>query len=539
MPPRIWPEKPSFKNTAEEAIFNALYATLSSNDAILTNLHITDPKEGDCEIDVVALVQNLGVIVFETKGGHVTYNGQTFVQSDRREARPIQPYEQVLKNLYVFKAFLRPRWTYGNVKSEWMLGFPYSRFGKVDIPGIVRDRIIDSVDIESIQKNIISVMNFHSNKNPPQHMDWVAKAFEAVRGHSQLESDPATHVANSYLQIKQLTHERRAILDMIQENNRIYVRGPAGSGKSWLAFEQAKIWVDQGLRVGITNYNRGLASYMKRKVAEAGLEEQIGFVGNFHQFAESIASNIPGVHTLNSEWLRDPDQVAEVLAQIPEEQRFDAWVVDEAQDFEEPWWQVLFGTLKNPDTGKIAIFGDPEQSIYGDKSWPIEGFATIRLSENLRNSQQIAKSVESLIQERIKALGPDSFEVEYVEVESEDDVLETADDIVVRLTEEEFWNPGEIALLTTKYRHPVHAERRGDQDGYWNEFWEGSDVFYGTVQGFKGLERSVVVLAVNGIHENVDENDMMYVGMTRARDRLVVVGTNQSFIKKKPSQSTP
>ena len=92
-----------------------------------------------------------------------------------------------------------------------------------------------------------------------------------------------------------------------------------------------------------------------------------------------------------------------------------------------------------------------------------------------------------------------------------------------RITEEEFWNPGEIALLTTKYRHPVHTERRTDQTSCWNEFWEGTDVFYGTVQGFKGLERSVVVLAVNGIHENSHENDMFYVGMTRARDRLVVV----------------
>ena len=290
-----------------------------------------------------------------------------------------------------------------------------------------------------------------------------------------------------------------------------------------MAFEQAKIWVDQGLRVGIINYNRGLASYMKRKVAEAGLEEKIGFVGNFHQCAESIAAKIAGVETFNAESLRDPDQIAKVLSELPEEKRFEAWVVDKAQDFEEPWWQIIFGTLRNPDNGKIAIFGVPQQSLYGDQSWPIEGFSTNCLSENLRNSQQLAKSVESLIQEPVKALGPDSFEVEYVDVESEEDVLWAADDIVVRLTVEEFWNPGEIDLLTTKYRHPVHAERRTNQDAFWNEFWEGIDVFYGTVQGFKGLERSVVVLAVNGIHENSDENDMMYVWMTRARDRLVVV----------------
>ncbi len=530
MPPRIWPDEPHFKNPAEKAIFDALYAVLTPADAILTNVHFTDPKEGDCEVDVIALIQDLGAIIFETKGGHITYNGQTFVQSDRHEARKIDPYDQVLKNLYAFKAFLRPRWSYGNVKTEWMLGFPHSHIGKIAIPGIDRERIVDSHDLADISKNIDTVMNFHSSKNSPRFGDWVDRAYEAVKGHSILETDPVSHVANSYLQVKQLTHERRAILEMIQENNRIYVRGPAGSGKSWLAFEQAKIWADQGLRVGITNYNRGLASYMKRKVSEAGLEEKIGFVGHFHQFAESLGQRGEGNDSITAEWLRDSDKVDEVLRQLPNNERFDAWVIDEAQDFDESWWNLIFSTLKDRVKGKIAIFGDPGQSVYGDKGWPIEGFATIRLSENLRNSQQIARSVEPLIEERVKALGPDSFKVEYVEVDSEDQVLEAADDAIVRITEEEFWNPGEIALLTTKYRHPVHTEKRVDQEGYWSEYWAGTDVFYGTVQGFKGLERSVVVLAINGIHESASFEDLIYVGMTRGRDRLVVVGTKEHLV---------
>ena len=44
-------------------------------------------------------------------------------------------------------------------------------------------------------------------------------------------------------------------------------------------------------------------------------------------------------------------------------------------------------------------------------------------------------------------------------------------------------------------------------------FWEGDDVFYGHVLGFKGLERPAVILAVNGFREEA-----------RARDLLVVCG---------------
>jgi superfamily I DNA/RNA helicase len=80
-------------------------------------------------------------------------------------------------------------------------------------------------------------------------------------------------------------------------------------------------------------------------------------------------------------------------------------------------------------------------------------------------------------------------------------------------------------LLVTNKRHPAHENHpHRNQDKYWDEMWASDDIFYGTAIGFKGLERSVVVLAVNGFNTNADKDDVLYVGMTRARDRLVVVG---------------
>ena len=262
---------------------------------------------------------------------------------------------------------------------------------------------------------------------------------------------------------------------------------------------------------------------------EAGLDDRIGFVGNFHQFADLIGEGIEKPISPTEDWLKDPYLFNQALDRFPQSQRFDAWVVDEAQDFFDHFWKVIFSTLNDPLDGKIGIFGDPGQTLYGDRAWPIQGFATIRLSENLRNSQQIAKSVERFTREQVKALGPNCFEVEYIEVETDEDVMDAADDAVARMTDQELWDPGEIALLTTKYRHPVHKEKFVDQNRYWEEFWEGTDVFYGTAQGFKGLERSAVVLAVNGIHPNVNTDDLLYVGMTRARDRLIVISAGKSL----------
>lgn len=47
--------------------------------------------------------------------------------------------------------------------------------------------------------------------------------------------------------------------------------------------------------------------------------------------------------------------------------------------------------------------------------------------------------------------------------------------------------------------------------------------FYGHVLGFKGLERSVVVLCVNGFKDMSRAREQLYVGLSRARSLLVVV----------------
>ncbi|MGO1917673.1 MAG: ATP-binding domain-containing protein, partial [Brevibacterium aurantiacum] len=64
---------------------------------------------------------------------------------------------------------------------------------------------------------------------------------------------------------------------------------------------------------------------------------------------------------------------------------------------------------------------------------------------------------------------------------------------------------------------------------YWDQFFATEDVFYGHVLGFKGLERPVVVLCLNGFRDPDRAVDMLYVGMSRATTKLVVVGDMSAF----------
>ena len=87
------------------------------------------------------------------------------------------------------------------------------------------------------------------------------------------------------------------------------------------------------------------------------------------------------------------------------------------------------------------------------------------------------------------------------------------------------WRPEDVALLTTGSRHPEQIGRQAEgHDAYWDSFWDTDQVFYGHVLGFKGLERRAVVLVVNEQGKFERSRERLYVGLSRARDQLVVCG---------------
>ncbi|GGF35433.1 hypothetical protein GCM10007298_34080 [Williamsia phyllosphaerae] len=53
---------------------------------------------------------------------------------------------------------------------------------------------------------------------------------------------------------------------------------------------------------------------------------------------------------------------------------------------------------------------------------------------------------------------------------------------------------------------------------------DNDDIFYGHVLGFKGLERRVIILALNESTPRDRSKERLYVGLSRARDQLVICG---------------
>ena len=92
---------------------------------------------------------------------------------------------------------------------------------------------------------------------------------------------------------------------------------------------------------------------------------------------------------------------------------------------------------------------------------------------------------------------------------------------------DEGWRPPQASpcsLPAADTPEQVARQELLGQGGYWSTFWDDEQVFYGHVLGFKGLERRVVVLVLNEGEPKERAKERLYVGLSRARDCLVVVG---------------
>jgi UvrD-like helicase C-terminal domain/AAA domain len=332
-----------------------------------------------------------------------------------------------------------------------------------------------------------------------------------------------------------LTEHQAVILDAIRLLNRVEVRGGAGSGKTFLAMEQARRLAQRGQRVALVCYSHGLASYLERIAGSWPRRHQPAYVGEFHDLGKQWgAPEAPDESLRNEEtvkfWEHDlPLQMAELAAQLEPGHRFDAIVVDEAQDFADAWWDPLLAALKDDDEGGIYVFTDEGQRVFSRHGSPPVPLVPLILDHNLRNTRQIANAFQPLVDHPMRFLGGEGPAVTFVPCARED-AMGVGDDQIEALLEQG-WRPEDLALLTTGSRHPEQAERQRDgHKAYWDSFWDAEQVFYGHVLGFKGLERRAVVLVVNDQGKFERSRERLYVGLSRARDQLVVCG-DPDFIR--------
>ncbi|RCS86353.1 nuclease-related domain-containing DEAD/DEAH box helicase [Brevibacterium aurantiacum] len=527
------PQQPDFNgSTAEAAVWNALCEQLPEDATMVHGQRLTGDDK-DVEIDILVLWPGFGIAVIEVKGGRVSVEDGRWITQDaqgHRNRLKVSPLEQAMVAKHTLVDYLHSRVSTLPGPISHLAVLPYTQLPQGwDQPDALRGQLIDSTQLDSIAGAISTQLRYdfapeRDNISIPH--EFVLKNLRRTNQAVENVSLRATEISD---RADELSREQAKLISILRHQNRAEISGGAGTGKTYLALLKSQALTREGKRVALMCYSRGLGRFLQLFTAQWPEEDRPAYVGLFHDLPISWGA-APGSDDDSEYWEHHlPRQLKDLADERPRKNLFDAIVIDEGQDFSLLWWEAVQSCLRNQVDGTLYVFTDERQRIFGREGASPITMNPIQLDENLRNSEQIVAGFADLaLDPPIPRNGPGE-EIDWVETDLESALAE-ADGQVESLMDAG-WNPDDIALLTTGSRHPEQrsiVETEGTS-AYWDQFFATEDVFYGHVLGFKGLERPVVVLCLNGFRDPDRAVDMLYVGMSRATTKLVVVGDMSAF----------
>lgn len=497
----------------EHAVWQQLRDELPDGTTLLYDVKVPSGPDGR-QVDLLVLWPDVGIAVVEVKGGAVSCDRGRWTSHRNGDAKPIDnPMEQVATARHELCRFLTEAgYAAARARVQHLVVLPHQVLdGGFDPSSCPREQVVDRDDLPDLVPRLRALVEQGHGFSPlrAEAVPALVRLFE-----QQLAVDPTAASAEHEQWAEHLAEQQVDVLDLLSRQPSFEVEGGAGTGKTGLALAQAQRLAKEGRRVALLCYSRGLGMHLTREAAT--WKRPPAYVGTFEGLA--LAWGVPPGS--GDAWFETEMAEALVAQAAARDDRFDAVVVDEAQDFGRSWWDAVRAVLRT-EHGLFA-FLDDDQRVFHRQAEPPVSVAPFLLRRNYRNTVSIAQTCGSLATTQSTYAGRRGPAVRFVSCATED-ALERAEDAVEALLDT--WAPGQVALLTTSRRHPLHAEQvTQDHDAYWRAFFDAEEVFYCSVPGFKGLERTCVVLAVNGLPERSRVQQLLYVGMSRARAQLVVVG---------------
>ena len=528
--PLLLPAEPAFPEDggAERVAWQALVDQLPDDAVLFSGLGLLEGSR-ECEIDLLVAWPGVGLAAIEVKGGHITRQGGAWLQGSGDARHRIDPFAQVQGARHSLTALLLRRGSAaGRARAAHLVAFPHTFVPATwEISEAPRDLIVDRGGLAEFAFRVKRAIEEHGSGHAPLEPDDVEQLVDVLAGGLPGQIEVLARAAEQEDRIDQMTRDQARLLDHLGHFRRLKVVGGAGSGKTWMALEQARRLARGGERVALLCYSRGLGRYLERVTQQWPPRERPAFVGLFHELPIAWGAE-RGSDNDSDYWESGlPVLLGELATDRPASELFDSVVVDEGQDFGDLWWPSLVLCLRDPIHGGLFVFMDEAQRVFSRHGIAPIDLPPVTLDENLRSTKQIAQVFGAFADDPVRPRGATGGPVRLVDA-SFDEVVALADDAVEALLDEG-WQPGQIALLATGHRHPAqtNAVDHGGYAAYWDDFFAGTDVFYGHVLGFKGLERTVVVLAVNGFNDLERARTMLYTGMSRARLLLVVIGPRE------------
>jgi superfamily I DNA and RNA helicase len=539
--PSIFPQKNNY-SFAEEKIFNAL-STLDDNDyTIFYNQEFTaiNPREkNEYEIDFIIADHRNGVlnniIIIEVKGGNIKYDGilnKWFQNKQEMDKAPNVQASQGMNNLVKRFGFIAK-----NVNFHWVLWFPDTEIRENEwLPtNISKDRLLDGNAIQQTKEYIESICDKLLEENSREGAsisDFVKLKNTLLRSvgffkplHKEFEENENT--------FKRLTDQQSKIFRFIDMNQNICVQGPAGSGKTFIAYNKALLYAEQGLKVLYVCFNKTLASEMRHRVRSLNVDREVTpEFTNFHFWAGRLAESNP---TYKKEKSSDeffntyiPNKAKEMI----EEPIYDVIIVDEGQDFRENWLELLNKALKKE--GRFLLFMDENQDIFH----AFNGVPNHRnitkcaLEENCRNTKSIITKLKEILPEVTMTpmdFTPEGSPIKYLTVKNKEEQVNLVNQHITLLLNQQI-KPNQIILLTNN--DDSGSSLKGVKllgnkkliSSYDREYGRDENcIAHTTINVFKGMEADVIFILDA---QNIETNNQLYTQASRAKQLLYIINVN-------------
>jgi hypothetical protein len=351
--------------------------------------------------------------------------------------------------------------------------------------------------------------------------------------------------------VRQATEQQRFILDLVgPTRRRVEVAGCAGSGKTLLAADKARQLARDGYRTLLVCFNQPLATWLAGPDSPVGAAAGRGGLDvlTFHELCRRLGRRAgtlvrdprPGEDPGDGWFDTLPPALGAAIDALGPQ--YHAIVVDEGQDFERSWFDLLARLLHDPAGDVLWVFHDPAQALTRPDGVAELGLERFELTRNCRNPRTIHEPAIRFAEpwSASTSMREGGLPLMLRDADPGPDTVSRLAD-VLRLLRQERVPPWDIVVLSGMplHRSAVWRERHAFTDPLWNgnvrddgkpagrpagEVPDAPDdvIRCDTIRRFKGLDEKVVILV------ELDPADprlgtLLYVGLTRAREQLVVI----------------
>lgn len=562
-------------SAAERTLFYALQDGLDDREwTVIHTLPWLDDRQrffqqGEC--DFLLLHPEKGMLALEAKSGTPSYDGNegrwyhdSLDRAGRSKRAPIaNPFDQARRSSHFLNDLLCaqvPGWRDQGLPFGYAVAFPDAANVVGNLPPeMTPELLILESDMARLDKRIPAILGCFNVRTGNIDPDIFNKALDVLRPSFGLVPSLKTAVADANRELVRLTAEQTRVLDGMQRNSRMYVCGGAGTGKTLLIREQARRLAiemaettpagEEAPRVLVLCFNNTLEAVLRDQLADvAGQVDVLTFHSLCVKMVEEVRGKVefPDRGAKQGHFWNEglPEQAFDCLESFG--RRYQAVLVDEAQDFHSDWWLTVEGLLtEGPDgkPGKFLIFGDEGQDLYRREATLPFTQPVFELTRNCRNTKQIARWVRAtagVAEKKDEGLdrlpdGPDVVELK-VEGGGKDAEVDAIRKQLHTWVTVQGIGTDQIVILG---RHRLENSCFGGERKLGNitVVGDGAEVGpgcvrYSTIHKFKGLEADFVVLVEVG-EEEVERSEhftvkdgkrMRYVGGSRARVGLVGIG---------------